>query len=366
MLAAQSLIAELESSLSNASGYRRTDILRRLTDLFLDDAEALSTEQVVVFDDVMSYLIDKIERQALIELSGSLAPVDNAPPKVIGRLSRDDDILISGPVLEKSKVLSDTDLVDIAKSKSQNHLLAIAVRERLSEQVTDVLVDRGDRRVARRVTCNKGARFSHHGFDRVSGRAETDEELAEAVAQRPDLPPELFERLVRRATEIVRRRLMAAAQPELRERVTEVLASVSRQVARSEADRVRAGAARNAVARDPERLRARIAACAKARKTAELLDALAAYCEVPVKAVQNIVRQGADEGILVLGKAAGMGWQELLEVLQATMPGSVAHPEDEKELFDLFLKLSPASAQRVIRFIKMRTAVSKDDIKKMM
>lgn len=366
MFAAKSLIAELETSLGQSPGYRRTDILRRVTDLFLEDADSLSTEQVVVFDDVMSYLIEKIERQALIELSGSLAPVNNAPPGVIGRLSRDDDILIAGPVLEKSKVLSDGDLADVARSKSQAHLLAIAVRERLSESVTDILVDRGDRKVAHRVAGNQGARFSPQGFERISGRAEIDEELAEAVAGRPDLPQELFERLVRRATDIVRRRLLASAQPEMRERITEVLANVARQVARTEGDRVRAGAARQAVARDPERLRQRIAAAAKARRTAELIDAFAAYCEVPTKAVQNIVRRGADEGMLVLGKASGMGWQELLEVLQATMPASVAHPEDEKELFEMFLMLSPASAQRVIRFIKMRTAVSKDDIRKMM
>jgi hypothetical protein len=62
----------------------------------LRNAEALPDERVVIFDDVMSYLIEKIERDALIELSGSLAPIHNAPTKVVGRLSRHDDIVISG------------------------------------------------------------------------------------------------------------------------------------------------------------------------------------------------------------------------------------------------------------------------------
>jgi uncharacterized protein (DUF2336 family) len=366
MFASNSLIAELESSLSQSAGYRRNDILRRLTDLFLDDAESLTRDQVVVFDDVMTYLIDKIERQALIELSGSLAPIDNAPVKVIGKLSRHQDIQISGPVLEKSKVLTDGDLIEIARTKSQDHLAAIAGRDRLAERVTDILVDRGNKSVTHKVTSNQGARFSNPTFEKVATRAETDEDLAEAVAKRPDLPPELFERLVRRATEIVRRRLLSTAQPEMRERITEVLAVVSRQVARTEGDRVRAGAARNSAPRDPERLRARIAASAKARRIPELIDAFAVFCEVPVKGIENIVRQEADEGMLVLGKASGMGWQELRDVLQATMPSSLAHPEDEKELFELFLMLSPASAQRVVRFIKMRKTVSKDEIKRLM
>ena len=71
--APQSLILEIENALSRGSSSQRSNILRRLTDLFLRNAEALPDERVVIFDDVMSYLIEKIERDALIELSGRLA-----------------------------------------------------------------------------------------------------------------------------------------------------------------------------------------------------------------------------------------------------------------------------------------------------
>lgn len=336
-----------------------------MTDLFLRGAEALPDEHVIIFDDVMCYLIEKIERDALIELSGRLAPIDNAPTKVVGRLSRHDDIMISGPVLEQSKALTDADLVDIAKTKSQDHLSAIAGREHLSEGVTDILIKRGTSKVAQKVTANVGARFSQLGFTHLTCRAESDDELAEAVANRKDLPPELFKQLVRRATEIVRRRLIKNAGPEMRERINEVLSAVSRRVSRTEAERIRGMGAGTLMPKDPQRLKRRISAYAEARKTAELAEAFAVFCEVPVKAVKNLLRQGSVEGILVLGKANGFGWSELLEILNAVMPAATQGPHKAEVLFEKFVLLSTQNAQRAVRFIKANTAVSRAVISKM-
>ena len=246
------MILEIENALSRGSSSQRSNILRRLTDLFLRNAEALPDERVVIFDDVMSYLIEKIERDALIELSGRLAPIDNAPTKVVGRLSRHDDIVISGPILEQSKVLIDADLVEIAKAKSQDNLSAIAGRQHINESVTDILIERGTSKVAQKVTANVGALFSQLGFTHVKRRAETDDELAVAVANRKDPPPELFKQLVRRATEIVRRRLIKNASPEMRERINEVLSAVSRQVTRTEAERIRVMGAGTLMPKDPQ------------------------------------------------------------------------------------------------------------------
>jgi uncharacterized protein (DUF2336 family) len=187
----RSLIAELDSALSKASSPKHLAILWCVTELFLNGAENYSNDQVAVFDDVIGRLIEKIELPALIELSARLAPVGNAPANVVGRLSCNDDIAVSGPVLDKSNVLTDETLVEIAKTKSQKHLSAIAGRTRISDSVTDVLVDRGNSDVARKVTANQGARLSEFGFVKLINRAGSDKALATAIADRPDMPPEL-------------------------------------------------------------------------------------------------------------------------------------------------------------------------------
>jgi uncharacterized protein (DUF2336 family) len=55
--------------------------------------------------------------------------------------------------------LTDDDLIENATTKSQDHLFAIAQRLKLSETVTDVLVERGNERVVHRVVRNKGPAF---------------------------------------------------------------------------------------------------------------------------------------------------------------------------------------------------------------
>src|ERR1700681_1345602 len=107
MSQAQSLIRELESSLSRGSSTQRSDILKRVTTLLLANANAYNDEHIGVFDDVMTRLVEKIERKALIELSGKLAPNAKAPLNIIQHLSRYDDVAVSGPVLEKSSRISE-------------------------------------------------------------------------------------------------------------------------------------------------------------------------------------------------------------------------------------------------------------------
>src|ERR1700688_2410327 len=121
MSAQQSLIIELEDAIRGGSSEKRVETLRRVTDLFLNDADRLNEEQIGLFDDVLCHLIKRIETKALGELSGHLAPID-----VIRQLARNDQIAVAGPVLTQSARLTADDLIEIAGTKSQQHLLAIS------------------------------------------------------------------------------------------------------------------------------------------------------------------------------------------------------------------------------------------------
>jgi uncharacterized protein (DUF2336 family) len=190
---AQPLITELDSVLSRAPAAWRSVTLRRVTDLFLVDAASYTEEQVAVFDDVMSRLIEKSDRRTLAELSNRLAPVSNAPIKVVGTLARHLDMLIAGPLLEKSSVLTDADLVEIAdKDRRDPALLSrIVARPHLSEAVTDILIKRGTPAIARRIIDKTDARISESSFARMVTSVENNKELAAAILKREDLPAEL-------------------------------------------------------------------------------------------------------------------------------------------------------------------------------
>jgi len=222
-----SLLADLQSSVDTYSGDRLAEITRGVTSLFLAHNNDYSDQQIALFDDVLAYLIDKIETRALIELGEQLARQRRAPPRAIQCLATHDDISVAGPVLARSKVLAEHDLIRIIETKTQAHLHAISQRKRITAAVTDALVTHGQAPVLRSVADNPGARFSSNGFRSLALRAKRDGVLAEKLASRSDVPVEIYCQLIVQASEQVRQRLIARARPELHADIEQALATVS-------------------------------------------------------------------------------------------------------------------------------------------
>ena len=192
-LTQQAVLAELDSALPEKPDSWRSAALRQIVDLLLGGAEFYSPEQVALFDEVIVRLIKNMDRQQLAELSNRLAPLANAPLKVIGSLARHADIAVSAPILEGAKALPDVDIVEIADKDrvDANLLTKIAGREQLGTAVTDVLLKRGNKAIQRAVIDNPNAQMSESGFARVIMGINGNKELAAAVAARNDVPPEL-------------------------------------------------------------------------------------------------------------------------------------------------------------------------------
>lgn len=192
-LTQQAVLAELDSALPEKPDSWRSDALRQIVDLFVSGAESYSAEQAALFDEVIGRLIKNMDRQQLAELSNRLAPLANAPLKVIGSLARHADIAVCAPILEQAKALPDADIVEIADKDrvDVNLLTKISRRAELSTAVTDVLLKRGNKAIQRTVIDNPNARMSEAGFARVIMGIDGNKDLAAAIAARNDVPPEL-------------------------------------------------------------------------------------------------------------------------------------------------------------------------------
>jgi uncharacterized protein (DUF2336 family) len=356
MGAASSLIPELEEVLQRGSRHKRAEVLRRVTALFLAGAESYSDAHVALFDDVFALLIEEIETKARAELSHCLAPVSNAPVKVLRILANDDDIAVAGPVLRGACRLTDTDLADLAKNKGQAHLAAISMRHAIDETVTDVLVRRGDREVARNVADNRGARLSETGFLRLVKRAETDGILAEKVALRPDIPPQLFRELLTRATAIVRKRLLASARPELTAEIRRVLQKVANEVAARVGPRDYRAAQRVVLRllRAGGMNEAALAAFAGDGKYEETVVGLAALSKVPIDVADRLMAGERPDPVLILCKAIGMSWSTVKSVITVRPDGKPPSSLGIDTAFANYDRLSASTAQRVVRFWQVR------------
>lgn len=347
------LIAELEDTLKGGSPEKRVETLRRVTDLFLIDCDRLNEQQVKVFDDVLVHLIQRIEISALAQLSTSLAPIDNAPIEVVQRLAREDEIRVSGPVLSQSNRLSDADLIQIAETKSQSHLLAISGRAVVNEAVTDVLVSRGNQEVANKLAENLGARLSERGFAALVKRASSDDSLAERLGIRIDIPLQLLRELLARATDVVRSRLLASASPQARDKVHHALASVADKVGREAAGpRNYSKAVRHVeqINRNGRLSEAVICEFATAGQYEEMIAALSLLCSAPIEIVERVMKTVASDGLIVLAKAGGLKWATVDVILNNRVAFHAVSDGDIEQAKTAFLTLSQASAQRTLRF----------------
>jgi uncharacterized protein (DUF2336 family) len=353
--ASESLIAELELAVKE-SPESRIKTLRRVTDLFLNDADRLNDDQIKVFDDVLCLLIRRIEAKSLVELSKRLAPIDNAPIEVIRRLARDEEIVVAGPVLTESKRLTANDLVEIAATKGQAHLLAISGRAQLDEAVTDVLLDRGDDKVILRVATNSGARFSETGYGILVKESEADDRLAEVVGQRLDIPVRFLRELLQRATEAVRFKILSVAPPEAQEEIRRVIAEIAKAVGNvlGERDFTNAEHLVQSLEKSGRLNESVLLEFVNQHRYEEMTVALARLCSAPLKVISELMMGPRNDALLVPCRAAGLTWQTTDAILRHRHP----HQTISDQVIEIaridYARLTIATAQRTLRFMQVR------------
>jgi Uncharacterised protein conserved in bacteria (DUF2336) len=357
-----SIIDELEEAVRSGSSTKRIETLRQVTDLFLHDAERLSDEQVKVFDDVLCHLVERVESRVKAELGSRLAPLNRAPAGVVERLAWDDQIAVAENVLSQSNCLSDGTLVEIAKAKGQDHLFAISGRANLSETVTDVLVERGERKVIRRLADNTSARFSETGYNGMVARAEADDELTEILGLRPDLPLKFLRDLLQRATEAVRAKLMSVAPPELRDEIKRILAAVADAV-KGEAspgrDFSRAEAAVRRMKGMNELNSVAIARFASSRKLEEVAAALGLLNNsAPTEMMMKVLEGPRADLVLIPCKAAKLDWAAVEAILSHRFKIRLDDATLKLASRD-YSRLSADTAERTLRFWQLHNKIEK-------
>jgi uncharacterized protein (DUF2336 family) len=351
------LLDELETALALGSNTRRTEILTKVADLFIGGAARYSEDQIGVFDDVMARLVNTIDVTARAKLAHRLAPIANAPSNVIHLIAFDDDIEVAQPVLSRSERLDDRDLLVSARSKSQQHLYAITQRKSLSEAVTDVLLERGDREVVHAAIKNTGARFSDAGFRTLVRHATGDDELATDVGCRSDIPRPHFLLLLEKASSAVRVRL-AGENPQASTAsegvVAEVVGGIRNEVRNASPDYTAALAAvtsQNRIRRVGE---SEISQYAGDRKFEETAVALSIMCDTPIDIVERALLDPSSDIVLILAKVAGLSAATTKAILMLRAADRGMSAKDLDGALSSFNRLPADTARRVLGFFRTR------------
>ncbi len=359
------VVEELERTLVSEAPEKRIDILLRVTDLFLTSPVKLALDKALLFDDIINRLVAHLERRALATLSMRLACSANGPTQAIKRLASHEDIEVAGPLLARSTSLSDQSLVEIAQSKSQQHLSKIAERSVLSPAVTNVIVERGDRDVVHKVVANAGARFSRFGMSTLVMRADGDDELIETIAGRSDVSPIVFSQLIDYATEEARDRLLASAQPEMRatlDRIVHQVADRMASIAATTSDWAAAQRLVHSFGQDTELTKAKILQFANGKKVAETVTALSVLSKIPTNLIGRLVCDRYGFGAMVLCRSINLDWYTSYAVLTINPADTTSRTDELKELEEDFKRLAVSSAQRILWYWRGRITVASGEL----
>jgi uncharacterized protein (DUF2336 family) len=350
--ASSDLIAELETAMREGSPARRNRILRCVTDLFASGAERLNPSQIRLFDDVLLRLVEHAEPRDLGQLSTELADRTSAPEQTVRRLAAHESADVAAPILLKSKVLSETDLLEFASHGSQQHVLAIAARPSLSNALTDAILKHAGREISRALARNAGARFSDQGFAKLVAAAERDEATAESLCLRADLPPAMLHHILAKATQAIRTRLLKCAHPQLRQKIQATINIVEAQSGTTVSNPIDYAAALpmvDGLNRTGKLNDSTVNRFAIQQDYAKLGAALSVLSGAAIETIEFLMPDKDPTGLIIASRASRLNWQTALAIINSRgLPSLSREQVEQSKAF--FETLYVSTAQYTIRF----------------
>jgi uncharacterized protein (DUF2336 family) len=155
----------------------------------------LTDQERTLANDILRLLARDVAVTVRKALSESLKSSENLPHDIALTMARDvEDVAM--PILECSKILTETELVNLIKTGSEKKQSAIARREDVSEKISGAIVEHASEGAIADLMQNKNADLSDDKINRALNRFENSEQVHSALLGRENLPEGLAERLV--------------------------------------------------------------------------------------------------------------------------------------------------------------------------
>lgn len=172
----------------------RETLARTIGSLFSNEEKALSELERALMTDILGKLISDVEILVRKALSDELSSANTVPHELILMLAND-EIEVARPILMDSPIIEDEDLVDIIKTRTHQHQLSIAMRNDISSEVSDALINTGHKDVIKTLLENHSAEITTLTLEYLSEQSRRIDDFQEPLINRRDLPLYLAERM---------------------------------------------------------------------------------------------------------------------------------------------------------------------------
>ena len=351
MVAASAALRSVLDAIDGWPPERWADILHQVTKFFVSHADSLAAHQIALFDDVFVRLIDRVDKQLLIQISRQLTDAKCTLPQASRRLALHEDKSISLPILKSGGLAQDL-LIEVAQSCGSKQRLAVACRYDVARPVSEALVRCGDRAVHYALAENKGAKLSEESWARLIQIGESDQGLAQRLGRRRDIPTSLKRRFHSKL-EDTRMRELNALPGVMRDQIENTIATTDATGVLGNSDAPDYASARAKLVELNRKGRlnnSTINRFAISGEYTNIVGALALLTGSPTDVIERLIASDSIEGLVLACKASRLDWATA-HAIAKHRPGHSPVPAEElekaKKTFETF---SLSAAQRTVRF----------------
>jgi len=173
---------------------KHEDLYVGMAGLFGQRNKMLTQRERVLVTQILRHLTHEVEMSIRVALAERLADDPNAPHELVLMLA-DDKIEVARPVLARSPVLTEEDLVALIEVTTPEHHIIVASRPEIGEAVSAALARGECEAVLVALLRNMSARIGGQDFDHLVELARTTMALQEPLVSRRDLPHALASKM---------------------------------------------------------------------------------------------------------------------------------------------------------------------------
>jgi uncharacterized protein (DUF2336 family) len=332
----------------------RAQLTHAITDMFLPENGRLTEQERALMQDVLGKLVTSIEIEVRANLAEALARSNIGLPE-LERMLANDDIEVARPILEKSTALADIDLILIIKQRTDEHRMVIAMRNKVSEPVTEALVHSSGGDVIETLLRNPNAMISRRAMEYLVAESKRQDRFQEPLVLRNDLPVDLAHRMYWWVTAALRRKIIASFTID-EQLLDSVLQEATQRalVDHQDDQSVQARAMRLAhqLHEAGELDDQMLVKLLRQHRLTLFIASLAVMGKISYATAWRVVTDSGFDSPVVLGRAIGMSRQSMTEMLlllnEARTGGGPRSTSILTNISMLYDEVDPSQARRVL------------------
>ena len=331
-------------------------LMENITDMFLSPDGRLNDHERVLMNDIMVKLLKNVEKKIRKGLSERLAESDEISIELVTMLAND-HIEVARPVLEKSALLKDEDLVETIRNRTDSHRLSIAIREHVSETVSDELIEHGNEDVIEALIQNSNAELSKASMDYLVQESRSVDRFQEPLLNRNDLSFELAHKMYWWVSAALRRKIVAEFDID-ETLLDDALEEATKEVI--EKHNEKEGVMEKAIllVKNLDSQRKLnfdfVVTSLRQQKINVAVAALAELSGLGVKIIWRVIREKNDEGLAVISRAIGLEKSQFstmfLLILQANSGPKARSTSILNTMLNLYDRIKPDNAKAAVKY----------------